>query len=73
MSEVAALSTKETAANAPPPIPLHPEVELRATLKSISHRCHLLEAAFAWGLTRETIHLPLGCLQGGTHLRITHS
>ena len=43
----------------------HPEVELRANLKKISHRCHLFEVAFAWELTKETIHLPLGCLQGG--------
>jgi hypothetical protein len=28
-------------------------------------RCHLFEVAFAWELTKETIHLPLGCLQGG--------
>ena len=43
----------------------HPGVELRANLKSISHRCHLFEVAFVWELTKETIHLPLGCLQGG--------
>ena len=42
-----------------------PGVELRANLKSISHRCHLFEEAFVWELTKETIHLPLGCLQGG--------
>jgi len=36
-----------------------------ANLKSISHRCHLREKAFEWELTEETIHLPLGCLQGG--------
>ena len=46
-------------------IPLHPGVELRANLKSISHRCYLFEVAFVWELTRETIVLPLGCLQGG--------
>ena len=34
-------------------------------LKSISHRCYLFEVAFVWELTKETIHLPLGCLQGG--------
>ena len=44
---------------------LHPGVELGANLKSISHRCHLLEVAFVWDLTEETINLPLGCLQGG--------
>ena len=43
----------------------HPGVELRANLKSISHRCHLFEVAFVWELTKETIHLPLGCIQGG--------
>ena len=43
----------------------YPVVELRANLKSISHRCHLFEVAFAWELTEETIHLPVGCLQGG--------
>ena len=43
----------------------HPGVELRANRKSISHRCHLFEVAFVWELTAETIHLPLGCLQGG--------
>ena len=32
---------------------------------SISHRCHLFELAFVWELTGHTIHLPLGCLQGG--------
>jgi len=52
----------------PPPAPTghyHPGGELRANLKSISHRCHLEEVAFVWELTKETIHLPLGCLQGG--------
>ena len=38
---------------------------MRANLKSISHTRHLLEIAFAWELTKETIHLHLGCLQGG--------
>ena len=36
-----------------------------ASLKSISHRCYLREVEFGWELTRETIHLPLVCLQGG--------
>ena len=45
---------------------VHPGVELWANLKSISHKCHLEEVAFVWELTRETIHLPLGCLQGVT-------
>ena len=44
----------------------HLGVELGANLKSISHRCHLFEVAFVWELTKETIHLPLGCLQGGS-------
>ena len=35
-----------------------------ANLKSISHRCYLWEAAFEWELTKETICLLLGCLQG---------
>ena len=43
----------------------HPGVELRANLKLISHRCHFFEVAFVWVLTKETIDLPLGCLQGG--------
>ena len=38
---------------------------MRARLRSISHRCHLFEVAFVWESTTETIHLPLGCLQGG--------
>ena len=46
-------------------MPPHPGVELRANLKSISHRCHLFEVTFVWELTKETIDLPLGCLQGG--------
>ena len=41
-----------------------PGVELRANPKSISHRCHLFEVALVWELAEETIHLPLGCLQG---------
>ena len=43
----------------------HPGVELRANLMSISHRCHLFEVAFVWESINETIHMPLGCLQGG--------
>ena len=38
-------------------------VELRANLKLISHRCFLFKVAFEWEWTKETIHLPLGCLQ----------
>ena len=36
-----------------------------ANLKSISHRCYIREVAFEWELTKETIYLPLDCLQGG--------
>ena len=42
-----------------------PEVELRANLEPIPHRCHLFEAVFVWKLTKDATHLPLGCLQGG--------
>ena len=42
----------------------HPGVELRANLKSIAHRCDLIEVASAWEFTSEAIHLPLG--GGGT-------
>ena len=35
-----------------------------ANLKSISHRCHPILVAFVWELTKATINLPLGCLQG---------
>ena len=34
--------------------------------KSISHRHYLREMEFAWESTKETIYLPLGCLQGGS-------
>ena len=37
----------------------------KSYLESISHRCYLFEVAFVWELTKETISLPLGCLQGG--------
>ena len=43
----------------------HPGGNPGANLKSIYHRCSLFDAAFVWELTKETIHLPLGCLQGG--------
>ena len=43
----------------------HPGGNPRANLKSISHRCYLFEVAFVRELTKETIHLPLSCLQGG--------
>ena len=41
-----------------------------ANVKSISHRCHVFEVAFVWELTKETIHLPLGCLQDGLGFEI---
>ena len=44
----------------------HPGGNPGATLKSISNRCYLREVAFEWQLTKGTIYLPLGCLQGGT-------
>ena len=34
-------------------------------LKSIIHRCYLQEVAFGRKLIKETIFLPLDCLQGG--------
>ena len=51
--------------------PLHPESNPGANLNSISHRCFLREVAFEWELTKETIYLPLGCLQGGHTVLIT--
>ena len=36
-----------------------------ANLKSISHTCHPILWAFVWELTKQSINLPLGCLQGG--------
>jgi len=46
----------------------HPRGNPEANLKSISHRCHPILVAFVWELTKETIYLPLGCLQGGLRL-----
>ena len=43
----------------------HPGGNPGANLKSFSHRCHPILVAFVWELTKETIDLPLGCLQGG--------
>jgi len=43
----------------------HPEGNPGANLKSISHRCFPILVAFEWELTKETIDLPMGCLQGG--------
>ena len=48
-------------------ISTHPGGNLGANLKSISHRCHPILVAFVWELTKETVHLPLGCLQGGSY------
>ena len=50
----------------------HPGDNPWANLKSISHRCHPILVAFVWELTKETIDLPLGCLQGGRTLRGIH-
>ena len=55
---------KEHAALVGKQVRIHAGVELRANLKSISHRFHLFEVAFVWEMTKETIHLPMGCLQG---------
>ena len=49
---------------APDPYP-HPGGNPGANLRSISHRCYLEEVAFVWELTKETVVLPPGCLQGG--------
>jgi len=45
----------------------HPRDNPGANLKSISHRCYLFVVAFVWELSKETIVLPMGCLQGGRH------
>ena len=45
--------------------PLHPGGNSGANVKSISQTCYRFEVAFVWELTKETIGLPLGCLQGG--------
>ena len=44
---------------------IHPGVEMRENLKSISHRYHLFEVTIVQELTKQTINLPRGCLQGG--------
>jgi len=46
----------------------HPGGKPGGNLNSISHRCYLREVAFEWELTKETIDLPMGCLQGGACL-----
>ena len=48
---------------------LHPGCNPGANLKSISGRCFIREVAFEWGLTEETIDLPLVCLQGGLQVQ----
>jgi len=48
----------------------HPGGNPGANLMSISHRCYLFQVAFVWELTKETIVLPLGCLQGGCKMQI---
>jgi hypothetical protein len=45
--------------------PNHPGGNPRENLKSISRRSYFREVALEWELTKETIYLPLGCLQGG--------
>ena len=45
-------------------VEVHPGGNPGANFKSISHRCYLLEVALVQELTKETIDLPLGCLQG---------
>ena len=46
----------------------HPGGDPGANFKTISKRCYFFEVAFVWELTKETIVLPLGCLQRGLHL-----
>ena len=42
-----------------------PEDNPGANIKSISHRCYPILVPCAWELNKETINLPLSCLQGG--------
>jgi len=49
-------------------VSIHPGVEWRANLESISHRYYLCMVAFVREFIKETIHLLLGCLQGGIPL-----
>ena len=42
----------------------HPGGNPGANFKSTSHRCHLFEVAFSWGLMGKNIYVPLGCLPG---------
>ena len=48
----------------------HPGDSPRANFKAISYGYYLILVAFAWELTKETIYLPLGCLQGGKPLTV---
>ena len=57
--------SKKVSKSDPKSNPHHPGGNPEANLKSISHRCHLFEVTFVWELTKETIVLPLGWLQGG--------
>jgi hypothetical protein len=45
-----------------------PRVNPGANRESIFHRCYPREVAFEWGLTKETICWPLGCLWGWVDL-----
>ena len=46
----------------------HPGGNPGANLEPTSHRCHLFEVAFVWGLTKQIMLWPLGCFQGGSEL-----
>ena len=50
-----------------PLVLIHPGGNPGADLQSISQEFYLREEAFEWELTKETICLPLGCLQDGVH------
>ena len=47
----------------------HPGGNPGPNRKSNSHRCHPILVVFPWELTKETIDLPMGCLQVG-HVRL---
>ena len=47
----------------------HPGGNPGANPKSTSHKCFLFKVASVGELTKETIYLPLGCLQGGMRCR----
>jgi len=48
---------------------VHPGSNPGENLEPSSHRSHPILVAFVWELTKETIYLPLGCLQGGVRIR----